>query len=105
MFKKRPTLRLANFARQRVALGASRRGHLRGAWEGVSTAHHRVIIMRGTVGELDRMHGGRRRSMRFRAEMSAPMTVRAPEIDAGIRSSIELGRKIREVRAIATVDS
>jgi hypothetical protein len=43
--------------------------------------------------------------MRFRAEMSAPMTVRAPETDAAIRSSIELGRKKREVRAIAIVDS
>jgi len=43
--------------------------------------------------------------MRFRAEMSAPMTVRAPETDAAIRSSIDLGRNMREVRAIATVDS
>ena len=99
MFKKRPTLRLANFARKRVALGASRRGHLRGAWEGVSTAHHRLIIMRGTVGELDRMHGG------AAAHYAAPMTVRAPETDAAIRSSIDLGRNMREVRAIATVDS
>ena len=57
-FKKRPTLRLANFARKPVAPGASRRGHLRGAREGASAAHHRLIIMRGTVGELDRMHGG-----------------------------------------------
>jgi len=49
---------LANFARKRVAAGASRCGHLQGAREGASAAHHRLIIMRGTVGELDRMHGG-----------------------------------------------
>lgn len=46
----------------------------------------------------------RRRSIRFRAEMSAPMTVRARETDAQ-SGDLELGRKMREVRAIATVDS
>ena len=41
--------------------GSGRLPSRAGAWEGVSAAHHRLIIMRGTVGELDRMHGGLKR--------------------------------------------
>jgi len=87
---------LANFARKRVAAGASRRGHLRSAREGASAAHHRLIIMRGIVGELDRMHGGAAAPYALSGRRCRCHTaVRARATDAAIRSSTELAARAR----------